>query len=87
MTDFSLRHLLAALLLGAVLGGSITGCEPDSPALTNQPALDAEANFAYEPPPYDPCQDPFLKYEIGLEGRERQAKCEALSLAKQEKAP
>lgn len=84
MTDFSLRHLLAALLLGAVLGGSITGCEPDEQELAELPALEAEANFAYEPPPYDPCRDPFLKYEIGLEGRERQAKCEALNLAQKE---
>lgn len=84
-----LRHLARActafiflVLLILVMALASCGAEP---ALAERPSLEVEVNFAYEPPPYDPCHDPLLKYEIGLEGRERQAKCDALNLANKER--
>ncbi|MDH2997215.1 hypothetical protein A1D22_05955 [Pasteurellaceae bacterium LFhippo2] len=53
------------------------GCQ-EEPAVASyeQPELPVVQNFEQiKPLVYNPCEDPLLKYERGLEGRERQKAC------------
>lgn len=81
MKYFNLRYLIPALILAVILGGVFTGCQAQ-PALAEQPTATVESYFtdpveiiAEEIPPYTPCRDPYLKYELSEEGKQRQKQC------------
>lgn len=81
MKCFNPRYLISALILAVILGGVFTGCQAQ-PALAEQPTVTVESyftdpveNIAEEIPPYTPCRDPYLKYELSEEGKQRKQKC------------
>lgn len=72
MHKFSLIYAFIATLLCLVLGGSLNACQakPDDTQATQQ-----EEPIALEVVAYNPCKDPLLYLERGLESRQRQKQC------------
>lgn len=72
MHKFSLIYAFIAALLCLVLGGSLNACQakPDYIQSSRQ-----EEPIALEVVAYNPCKDPLLYLERGLESRQRQKQC------------
>lgn len=69
---FATAYTLAALLICIAGGASFKGCqsEPDYIQTHHQ-----EEPIALEVVEYNPCKDPLLYVERGLESRQRQKQC------------
>lgn len=69
---FAIGYTLGALLICIAVGASFKGCqsEPDYIQSSRQ-----EEPIALEVVAYNPCKDPLLYLERGLESRQRQQQC------------
>lgn len=69
-------YTLIAIGICLLLGTTLT--QAKSSAIEEQPIATPESYFddSYIEPPYNPCKDFHLKYERGLESRQRQQQCE-----------